>query len=133
MELLVPDAFANPEHFKFALSGCLAASLCYIFYTSVNSPDISTAVVTCKLTALTTIGGSRQKQVLRFTGISVGGFLFGMGSQIFILPHIDSIAGFTVLFILVTAVSSWFFTSSPRLSYFGLMVSACCLSPGLHC
>jgi multidrug resistance protein MdtO len=123
LELLVPDAFTNPDHFKFALGGCLAASLCYIFYTSVNWPDISTALVTCALTALTTIGGSRQKQVLRFAGISVGGFLFGMGSQIFILPHIDSIAGFTVLFILVTAVSSWFSTSSPRLSYFGVMIA----------
>jgi multidrug resistance protein MdtO len=121
--LLVPDAFANPEHLKFALRGCLAASLCYIFYSSINWPAISTAVQTCLLTALTTIGGSRQKQVLRFTGAIVGGFLFGMGSQVFILPHIDSIAGFTVLFILVTAFSSWFLTSSPRLSYFGLQVA----------
>jgi multidrug resistance protein MdtO len=121
--LLVPDAFANPEHLKFALRGCLAASLCYIFYSSVNWPAINTAVQTCLLTALTTIGGSRQKQVLRFTGAIVGGFLFGMGAQVFILPHIDSIAGFTVVFILVSAVSSWFFTSSPRLSYFGLQVA----------
>jgi multidrug resistance protein MdtO len=123
LKLLVPDAFANPEHIKFALKGCLAASLCYIFYSSINWPAISTAVVTCMLTALSTIGGSRQKQFLRFTGAIVGGFLFGMGSQMFILPHIDSITGFTVLFVLVTAVSSWFLTSSPRLSYFGVQVA----------
>jgi multidrug resistance protein MdtO len=122
-KLLVPDAFANPEHIKFALRGCLAASLCYIFYSSINWPAISTAVQTCLLTALSTIGGSRQKQILRLTGAIVGGFLFGIGSQIFILPSIDSITGFTVLFILVTAVSSWFLTSSPRLSYFGLQVA----------
>jgi multidrug resistance protein MdtO len=123
LKLLVPDAFANPEHIKFALKGCLAASLCYVFYSSINWPAISTSVVTCLLTALSTIGASRQKQFLRFTGASVGGFLLGMGSQIFVLPFIDSITGFTVLFILVTAVSSWFLTSSPRLSYFGVQLA----------
>jgi multidrug resistance protein MdtO len=58
----------------------------------------------------------------------VGGFLIGMGSQIFILPYLDSIAGFTILFAVVTAFASWFMTSSPRLSYFGVQVAvAFCL------
>jgi multidrug resistance protein MdtO len=122
-KLLLPDAFTNPEHFRFALKGCLAASLCYIIYNSIAWPGISTAVTTCLLTGLSTIGASRQKQILRFTGALVGGFLIGMGSQIFILPYLDSIAGFTVFFILVTAFSSWFMTASPRLSYFGLQAA----------
>jgi multidrug resistance protein MdtO len=42
---------------------------------------------------------------------------------VFILPHLDSITGFTILFIFVTALSSWFMTSSPRLSYFGLQMA----------
>jgi multidrug resistance protein MdtO len=120
--LFVPDALSNPEHFQFALKGCLAASLCYIIYSSIDWPGISTAVTTCLLTGLSTIGASRQKQVLRFAGAIAGGFLIGMGSQIFILPHLDSIAGFTVLFVFVTAVAAWFLTSSPRLSYFGLQI-----------
>jgi multidrug resistance protein MdtO len=119
---LAPDALDNPEHLKFALKGCLAASLCYVIYNSIAWPGISTAVTTCLLTALTTIGSSRQKQILRFAGAIVGGFLLGMGAQIFILPHLDSITGFTVLFVVVTALS-WFLTSSPRLSYFGLQVA----------
>jgi multidrug resistance protein MdtO len=122
-KLFVADALTNPEHLEFALKGCLAASLCYVIYNSIAWPGISTAVTTCLLTALSTIGASRQKQVLRFSGALVGGFLIGMGSQVFILPYLDSIAGFTVLFILVTAFSSWFMTSSPRLSYFGLQVA----------
>ncbi|MGB9436031.1 MAG: FUSC family protein [Candidatus Acidiferrum sp.] len=121
--LLVPDAFVNPEHLQFALKGCLAASSCYVIYNAVDWPGISTAVTTCLLTALSTIGASRQKQILRVTGAIVGGFLFGMGSQIFILPYLDSIAGFTFLFILVTAFAAWFMTSSPRLSYFGIQVA----------
>ncbi|HME11869.1 MAG TPA: FUSC family protein [Candidatus Acidoferrum sp.] len=122
-KLVIPDAFTNPEHLKFALKGCLAASLCYIIYNSIDWPGISTAVTTCLLTALSTVGSSRQKQFLRFTGAIVGGFLFGMGAQIFILPYVDSITGFTVLFVLVTGVASWFMTSSPRLSYFGLQIA----------
>jgi multidrug resistance protein MdtO len=122
-KLFVADALVNPEHLKFALKGCLAAGICYILYSSTFWPGISTAVTTCLLTALSTIGSSRQKQVLRFAGALVGGFLIGMGSQIFILPHLDSIAGFTVLFLLVTVFASWFMTSSPRLSYFGVQVA----------
>jgi multidrug resistance protein MdtO len=122
-KLLVPDALTNPEHLAFALKGCFAASLCYIIYNLIAWPGISTAVTACLLTGLSTIGASRQKQILLFAGALVGGPLIGMGSQIFILPNLESIAGFTVLFMLVTALASWFMTSSPRLSYFGLQVA----------
>jgi multidrug resistance protein MdtO len=121
--LLSADAFTNLRHAEFALRGCLAASIAYILYNAIDWPGISTAVTTCLLTALSTIGSSRQKQVLRFTGAAVGGFVFGMGGQIFILPYVHSIFGFTVLFAVVTAVSAWFMTASPRLSYFGLQVA----------
>jgi multidrug resistance protein MdtO len=125
---IVRDAFTNVKHIQFALKGCLTASLCYIIYNGVDWPGISTAVTTCFLTALSTVGSSRQKQVLRVSGAVVGGFLIGMGSQIFILPYLDSIAGFTILFAVVTAFASWFMTSSPRLSYFGVQIAvAFCL------
>ncbi len=118
--IFVADALSNPEHLKFGLRGCLAASLCYIIYNSVDWPGISTSVTTCLLTALTTVGSSHQKQVLRFAGAIGGGVVAGMGAQIFILPHVDSIVGLTVLFVVVTAIAAWFATSSPRLSYFGV-------------
>jgi multidrug resistance protein MdtO len=121
--LFVSDALSNADHLKFALKGCLAASLCYLIYTSLDWPGISTAVVTCVLTALTTIGASRQKQVLRVSGAILGGFIFGMGAQIFIMPYLDSIGGFTLVFIAVTIVGAWFATSSPRLSYFGVQLA----------
>jgi multidrug resistance protein MdtO len=120
---LVRDAFTNVAHIQFAVKGCLTAGLCYIIYNGVDWPGISTAVTTCFLTALSTVGSSRQKQVLRISGAMVGGFLIGMGSQVFILPYVDSIAGFTILFIVVTAFASWFMTSSPRLSYFGVQIA----------
>jgi multidrug resistance protein MdtO len=121
--LLAPGAFGNSAHLQFALKGCLAASACYVIYNGVDWPGISTAVTTCLLTALSNIGASHQKQVLRLTGAAVGGFVFGMGAQIFLLPNVDSITGFTLLFAFVTAVASWIMTSSPRLSYFGLQLA----------
>ena len=123
LKLLRADAFTDTRHVKFALRGCLAATASYIIYNAIDWPGISTAVTTCLFTALSTVGSSRQKQALRFAGAIAGGFVFGMGSQIFVLPYIDSIFGFTVLFAVVTAAASWFMTSSPRLSYFGLQLA----------
>jgi multidrug resistance protein MdtO len=121
--IFVVDAFTNREHLTFAFSGCLAATLCYIIYAAIDWPGISTAVTTCVLTALTNSGSSRQKQLLRIAGAAVGGLILGMGSQIFILPYIDSIAGFSVLFATVTAIAGYFATSSTRLSYFGVQIA----------
>jgi multidrug resistance protein MdtO len=116
------DALSNPDHIKFALKGCLAATLCYVLYTAVNWPGISTAVVTCLLTALTTIGASRQKQTLRIGGAIAGGII-AIGAQVFILPQVDSIAGFTLFFVAVTTGAVWIATSTPRLSYFGTQLA----------
>ena len=118
----------DPEHIRFALRGCFAATSCYVIFNALFWPEISTAVTTCFVTALTTIGASRQKQVLRFAGAMAGGIGLGIGSQIFILPYIDSIAGFTVLYIVAITVAAWYATSSPRLSYFGVQLAvAFCL------
>lgn len=123
MTIFVRDALSNPEHIKFALKGCLAASLCYLFYSGKDWPGINTAITTCFLTALSTIGSSHQKQILRIAGAIVGGIVLGIRAQIFILPNLDSIAGFTFLFLAVTLVAAWISTSSPRLSYFGFQIA----------
>jgi multidrug resistance protein MdtO len=123
-KLIAADAFSNPEHFRFALKGCLAVSACYVIYNSIDWRGMAvTVMLTCFSTALSTIGVSRQRQILRFAGFVVGGLLIGMGSQVFVLPYLDSITAFTILFMLVTALGAWFMTSSPRLSFFGLQLA----------
>ena len=103
----------------------MPSSACYVIYNAIDWPGMGVPVMlTCFLTAVSTIGTSRQRQVLRFAGFFVGGIVIGMSSQVFILPYLDSIAGFTVFFILVTALAAWFMTSSPRLSFFGLQMGA---------
>ena len=108
---------------RFGIRGGLAASLCYLTYNLIAWPGISTAVATCLLTALTTVGGSRQKQILRFAGALVGGVILGFGCQLFVLPAIDSIAGFLILFLAVTIPAAWIAASGPRLSYFGVQIA----------
>ncbi len=117
------DAFSNPIHVQFALRGTLASMASYIIYTAVDWPGLSTSMATCIITALSTIGSSRQKQFLRFVGAFIGGIIFGFGAQIFVLPYLDSITGFTLLFMAVTAISSWIATSSARLSYLGVQLA----------
>lgn len=120
---LVKDAFTNPAHLRFALQGCLAASACYLVYNAIGWPGLNTSVATCIVTALSSVGSSRQKQLLRVGGAIVGGFVFGMGAQISILTGMDSITAFTIYFAVVTAIAAWFSTSSARLSYFGLQLA----------
>jgi multidrug resistance protein MdtO len=117
------DAFSNPAHVQFALRGTLASMASYIIYTAVDWPGLSTSMATCIITALSTIGSSRQKQFLRFVGAFIGGIIFGFGAQIFVLPYLDSITGFTLLFMAVTAISSWIATASARLSYLGVQLA----------
>jgi multidrug resistance protein MdtO len=121
--IFVKDAFTNAEYVKYALAGTAASMLCYVVYVALNWPGLSTAVTTCVLTALSNIGSSRQKQLLRIVGASIGGFVLGLGSQMFVLPYIDSIVGLTMLFAFVTGVSAYVATSSPRLSYVGLQMA----------
>lgn len=117
------DAFQNPAHINFALKGCLAATLCYFTYEMLHWRGIATSVTTCVLTALSTVGTSRQKQLLRISGAIAGGLILGIGSQIFILPYIDGIVEFSLLFAAITAIAAWCATSSQRLSYFGLQIA----------
>jgi multidrug resistance protein MdtO len=121
--LFIQDAFTNPEHLRYALSGTLAAMLCYIFYVSLAWPGLATSVTTCVLTGLTNIGASRQKQVLRLAGALLGGLIFGMGAQVFVLPYIDSVAGFAMMMAVVSAIAAWVSTSSSRLSYAGVQIA----------
>ena len=121
--IFVADAFTNPEYLRYALAGTAASMLCYVIYVGLNWPGISTAVTTCVLTALSDIGSSRQKQILRIAGASIGGFVLGLGSQMFVLPYIDSIVGLAILFAFATGVSAYVATSSSRLSYVGLQMA----------
>ncbi len=121
--LFLPDAFQNPEYLRFASAGCVAATVCYVLYNALDWPGIFPSVLTCIVTALSTIGSSFQAQFLRLAGFVAGGVVLGISAQILILPAIDSVFGFAIFFAAGTAIAAWFATSSPRLSFFGVQMA----------
>lgn len=121
--ILKRDAFTNPEHIGFALRGAGAAMICFVLYHLFDWKGVSSSISTCMITALSTAGSSRQKQALRFVGAITGGLFFGILSQSVLLPALDSIVSFSLMFIAVTAFSAWIATSSPRISYLGLQIA----------
>lgn len=117
--LFVEDTFSNPAYQAFAIKGCLAATICYITWAGLGWPGLGVCTVTCVIAAPPVPGSSRQRLTIRLLGLLIGGVVCGMGSQVFILPHVDSIVGFTVPFAVVSAVAAWVAASGPRLAYFG--------------
>ena len=118
---LAPDAFTNPEHLHYAIKGALAAFICYLIFTLAAYPGIYTAVITCVVCSLSTVGASLQKGVLRFAGSAVGGAL-GFISLMYIFPHLDSLGGFWFPFGAVMVLAAYVNFGSPRISYCGIQI-----------
>jgi multidrug resistance protein MdtO len=119
----VTGALRNTEHIKFAVRGTISALVCYLFYMSAGWMGLaSTSILTCTLTARRLTGAGRQRLSLRFAGFIVGAGVFGWGAEVFILPQLDTIAGYALLFALVVWIGSWISTSGPRIAFIGLQI-----------
>ena len=121
--IFVPDSFSNPAYVQFALRGTLAAVACYITYTAVDWPGLSTSYAHLLHYRAFHYRFLAAKASPAACGAAIGGFVFGMGAEIFVLPYLNTIAGFTVLFAFVTAISAWIQTASARLSYLGVQLA----------
>ena len=119
--LFLPDAFDNPEYVRFAIKGTLAAFICYMVFIGFDYPGIYTSVITCFVVALSTIGASNQKGILRFGGAAVGG-LMGLIALVYLFPNIETIGGFWLVFGAGTAVAAWVNFGTPRISYGGYQI-----------
>ncbi len=119
--LFLPDAFDNPEYVRFAIKGSLAALICYILFIGFDYPGIYTSLITCFVVSLTTIGASNQKGILRFGGAAVGGFM-GLVAIVYLLPNVETIGGFWLVFGAGTAVAAWVNFGTPRISYSGIQI-----------
>jgi multidrug resistance protein MdtO len=119
--LFLPDAFENPEYVRFAIKGTLAALICYVVFIGFDYPGIYTSVITCFVVALSTIGASNQKGILRFGGSAVGG-LMGLIALVYLFPNIETIGGFWLVFGAGTAVAAWVNFGTPRISYGGYQI-----------
>jgi multidrug resistance protein MdtO len=119
--LFLPDAFDNPEYVRFTIKGTLAALICYVLFIGFDYPGIYTSVITCFVVALSTIGASNQKGILRFGGAAVGG-LMGLIALVYLFPNIETIGGFWLVFGAGTAVAAWVNFGTPRISYGGYQI-----------
>ncbi len=119
----VADAVRNTEHIKFAVRGTLSAFLCYMFYMSSGWMGLGTpSLLTCTLTARRLTGASRQRQSLRFAGFFLGAAVFGLGTEVFILPQLNTIPEYALLFASVVWIGSWVATSGPRIAFSGFQI-----------
>jgi multidrug resistance protein MdtO len=123
---ILPKSRSRPadvrEGIRFAAKVTLAATAAYLLYTGLDWYGIHTATITCFLVAQASVGATIHKLTLRLIGAIVGSAL-AMLSIVFVLPAFQSIGGLTVLIALVTVVSAWVATSSPRIAYIGLQIA----------
>ena len=119
--LFLPDAFDNPDYVRFAIKGTVAAFICYLVFIGFDYPGIYTSVVTCFVVALSTIGASNQKGILRFGGAAVGG-LMGLIALVYLFPNVETIGGFWLVFGAGTALAAWVNFGTPRIAYGGYQI-----------
>ena len=120
--LFVADAFSNPAHWQFALKTTMAVMISYAIYSLVAWPGMRTAIVTCFFVALSSLGETVHKLLLRLSGAVIGGLIAGV-CIVFVLPHLTDIGQLCLLVFTVSVGAAWVSTSSELLAYSGMQIA----------
>ncbi|WP_156401423.1 FUSC family protein [Duganella sp. Root1480D1] len=118
------SAAGNPlriVYLKFAFKAVLAATVSYVIYTGLQWPGIHTAMQTCIILALPSLGATTHKGIARLLGCCLGS-LAALAATVFVVPHLDSIVGLLAMSLPIIAVGAWIAVGSPRSNYIGVQM-----------
>jgi len=118
-----PAAIAHRHlaYAQFAFKTVLAAMISYIIYTGLQWPGIGTAMQTCIILALPSLGATTHKGINRLLGCCLGS-LAALLATVFVVPHLDSIVGLLGMALPVIALGAWIAAGSPRSNYIGVQL-----------
>lgn len=119
---LLPDAFTNPDHLRYAVKTTAAAMFCYLLYSLLAWPGIHTCFLTCYIVSLGTAAETVEKLTLRIAGCLMGAVL-GLAAMIVLVPSFESVTALLALLFCGTLAAGWLAAGSPRIAYAGFQLA----------
>ena len=115
------DVASNRSYAQFGVKVTFCALICYLTYTALQWQDIHTAMITCYVAALGTVGETVHKLVLRIAGCLVGALL-GCAAIFFLMPHMNNIGQLMALVFTGCTLAAWVAQGSQRIAYAGVQI-----------
>ena len=105
---------------EFATRATAATMACYMFASMTDWSGIHTCMITCAVSAMNNVDSQVFKQRLRIIGASIGGLMGFLA--IFLIPHMDNLAGVLLIMAFGTGVSAWVCMGRMKYSYIGIQM-----------